>query len=153
MRIRAIESGKGAVCARIMPELPEWFAFPDVNANLAREVELYPMWVAEEDGEAVGFLALKPHTPAAAEISVIGVLATRHRRGVGRSLVAAAEAYCRDQRFEFLTLKTLAPSHANDGYARTHKFYEALGFRPVEVFKTFWNEDNPCLLMIKPLGR
>jgi XTP/dITP diphosphohydrolase len=50
-----------------------------------------------------------------------------------------------------LTVKTLAPSAGDRLYARTHRFYAAEGFVPLEVFPTLWNEANPCLLMAKVL--
>ncbi|MGH8735065.1 MAG: RdgB/HAM1 family non-canonical purine NTP pyrophosphatase, partial [Burkholderiales bacterium] len=50
-----------------------------------------------------------------------------------------------------LTVKTLAPSAGDRLYARTHRFYAAEGFVPLEVFPTLWNEENPCLLMAKVL--
>jgi len=27
-----------------------------------------------------------------------------------------------------------------------------MGFIPLEVFTTFWNEENPCLFMVKRIG-
>jgi XTP/dITP diphosphohydrolase len=48
-------------------------------------------------------------------------------------------------------VKTLAQSAGDRLYARTHRFYAAQGFVPLEVFPTLWNEDNPCLLMAKVL--
>jgi hypothetical protein len=37
-------------------------------------------------------------------------------------------------------------------YARTRRFYESRGFRPLEEIKGFWNEENPCLIMVKHLA-
>jgi len=53
---------------------------------------------------------------------------------------------------EFLTVKTLADTHPDEGYAGTRRFYLAMGFKPLEVFPTLWDEANPCLLMVKRLG-
>jgi hypothetical protein len=36
-----------------------------------------------------------------------------------------------------------------DGRQETRKFYEAIGFVPLEVFPTLWGSENPCLVMIK----
>jgi ribosomal protein S18 acetylase RimI-like enzyme len=33
----------------------------------------------------------------------------------------------------------------------TRRFYEAIGFEPIEEFPTMWGNDNPCLLLVKPL--
>jgi hypothetical protein len=48
-------------------------------------------------------------------------------------------------------VKTLGPSRANAAYAATRRFYEAVGFEPIEEFSDLW-EENPCLFMIKALG-
>jgi hypothetical protein len=53
---------------------------------------------------------------------------------------------------EYLQVKTLGPSHPSRGYAATRRFYEALGFRPLEEIHGLWAEDNPCLLLVKRLG-
>lgn len=79
----------------------------------------------------------------------MGVLEAYHRRGIGRSLVAACEKYCRDHRKEFLTVKTLAEARASKSYEKTRLFYLSMGFKPLEVFPDLWDEDNPCLLMVK----
>jgi hypothetical protein len=62
-----------------------------------------------------------------------------------------AEDFARSKHARLLTVKTLSPSHPDAGYALTRKFYEAVGFFPVEEFPTLWNPENPCLLMAKIL--
>ncbi|MEN6523457.1 MAG: N-acetyltransferase, partial [Anaerolineaceae bacterium] len=47
--------------------------------------------------------------------------------------------------------KTLDASRCCEEYDRTRAFYEAMGFRPLEVFPELWDKDNPCLLMVKRL--
>jgi ribosomal protein S18 acetylase RimI-like enzyme len=59
-----------------------------------------------EEGRALGFLTLKLHFPWAAEIYVMGVRPETHRRGIGRALLARAEAYLREQGVEYLQVKT-----------------------------------------------
>lgn len=57
-----------------------------------------------------------------------------------------------EQNFKYLTVKTLSDLRADENYEKTKQFYLAMGFSPVEVFKTLWGEHNPCLLMIKSVG-
>jgi len=83
---------------------------------------------------------------------VIGVLEEYHRRGVGAALISRAEQFCRDGGYRFLTVKTLDSSAEYEPYERTRAFYKKMGFYPLEVFKTFWNEENPCLFLAKYLG-
>ena len=35
----------------------------------------------------------------------------------------------------------------------TRRFYTAMGFRPLLESATFWDAENPCLLMGKVIGR
>jgi ribosomal protein S18 acetylase RimI-like enzyme len=74
-----------------------------------------------------------------------------HRYGVGRAMLLAAENYLRDLGVQYLQVKTLSDSHPDEGYAKTRAFYQAMGFHPLEEFKTLWGEANPCLLLIKQL--
>lgn len=102
--------------------------------------------------EAVGFLSVRTHTPAAAEVHVMGVKRAWHRRGIGRSLIAAATQLATSQGAQFLTVKTLSPSRPDPNYAATRLFYESVGFLPLEEFPTLWGADNPCLFMVRPLS-
>ncbi len=149
--IREIISSKGAVCAEILASLPDWFGIPESNAAYKRDVEFLPMFVAEEDGRAQGFIALKRHTPHAFEIHVLGVRPELHRKGLGRALVAHAESLVRDSGARFLTVKTLSESRPDPGYAKTRAFYDAMGFMPIEEFATLWNPDNPAVMLLKVL--
>ena len=102
-----------------------------------------------EGDVVVGFLAIKPHTRFAAEAYVLGVKRAWHRRGIGRRLFSHAECFLYAAGFFYLTVKTLAPDRPSDEYASTRKFFEAIGFVPIETFPTLWGADNPCLMMIK----
>lgn len=142
---------QGSVCEAILRALPEWFGIEASLVQYIRDVDELPTFVAWEDGRAVGFVTVKQHFPQAAELHVLGVLPEMHHRGVGRALLARAEAYLRAQGVEYLQVKTLSASHPDPSYAKTRGFYEAMGFRPLEEFKTLWDEANPCLVMVKKL--
>ena len=101
--------------------------------------------------EPVGALLLERHFPAAAEIHLLAVERSWHRRGVGRALVEAAERSLVADGVKLLSVKTLGPSHPDEAYAATRLFYAALGFLPVEELADLW-PGNPCLIMVKPLG-
>ena len=62
----------------------------------------------------------------------------------------AAESRAKAHGQTFITVKTLADTHPDEGYARTRAFHMKLGFIPLEVLP-LWGEDNPCLLMAKML--
>jgi len=144
--------GQASACEPILRSLPDWFGIEDAIVYYVAEIEGLPTFLAL-DGEQrpAGFLSLKQHYPHAAELYVLGVRSEWHRRGMGRALLAGAEEYLRDRGVEYLQVKTLAPSHPDQNYARTRGFYEAMGFRPLEVLADLWDEANPCLLMVKRL--
>ena len=143
---------RGAICREMLEALPEWFGIPaSVDAYVAAADRL-PMFACfEPAGDVVGFVSVKTHTPAAAEVYVLGVKRAWHRRGIGRALIQAAAQFAHCRGAWFLTVKTLSPSNPDPNYAATRRFYEAMGFVPIEEFPMLWNSDNPCLLMLRPL--
>ena len=82
---------------------------------------------------------------------MLAVLPDHHRRGIGRALVERAAAHARAEGRTLLHVKTLAPSDPDPGYAATRRFYEALGFVPLEELPQVWGPENPCLIMVRPL--
>ena len=153
MEVRRVENSdeKTNITLRIMHSLPAWFNPPediDKKAIIHRE---YPFFAAYDDNKPVGFIALKIHNEHTAEIFNIGVLEQYHRQGIGRRLLEAAERYCADNGYTYLTVKTLDVSAEYEPYERTRLFYKKMGFIPLEVFKTLWNEENPCLFLVKRL--
>jgi GNAT superfamily N-acetyltransferase len=81
----------------------------------------------------------------------MAVLPDQHGRGLGTTLIRDAERYARKQGRSYLTVKTLSASRSDVNYDKTRRFYSAVGFVPLEEFKTLWGEHNPCLLMIKAI--
>ncbi len=140
-----------SVCVPLLRMLPDWFGEESGIRHYEREIGPLPTFLAEMDGQPVGFLCLKQHTLHSAELFVIAVHPLFHRCGIGRSLVAAAEGYAREQGVEYMQVKTLGPSRVDEGYARTRAFYESMGFCALEEFKQIWDENNPCLIMVKKL--
>lgn len=50
-------------------------------------------------------------------------------------------------------VKTLSDKVDFEPYARTRAFYEKVGFEPLVILTEMWDEENPCLIMIKHLER
>ncbi len=143
---------RGAICREVLESLPEWFGIPASVEAYVSAADSLPMFACfAPGGEVVGFVSVKTHTPAAAGVYVLGVKRPWHRRGIGRALIEAAAQFARCRGERFLTVKTLSPSKPDLNYAATRRFYEAMGFLPIEEFPTLWNADNPCLLMLRPL--
>jgi len=144
---------RSADCEPILRALPDWFGIESAVARYVAEIDGLATWVAAEGpGRAIGFLTLKRHNPYSAELYALGVRPDRHRLGVGRSLVAAAEAWAAADGVEYLHVKTLGPSRPDPGYDATRAFYAAVGFRPLEESTVPWGPANPCLVMVKRIG-
>lgn len=138
-------------CERILRALPEWFG---IEAAIQGYVTIIPSlltFLAKAGGQTIGFLSLKQHNPYSAEVYVMGVLSVFQRSGIGSALMEKAEEYAKDQKVEYLQVKTLGPSSNDVNYAKTRAFYLASGFRPLEEFTEIWDENNPCLIMVKKI--
>jgi ribosomal protein S18 acetylase RimI-like enzyme len=143
---------RGAICREVLESLPEWFGIPASIESYASVADELPMLACfEPAGEVVGFVSVKTHTPVAAEMYVMGVKRSWHRRGIGRTLTEAVVQLAISQGVRFLTVKTLSPSNDDPNYARTRLFYEAVGFLPIEEFPNLWGPENPCIFMLRPL--
>lgn len=142
---------QASICIPILRMLLDWFGIEEAILEYEQEIGHLPTFLAKLDGRVLGFLSLKHHFPASAEIYVMAVHPDTQHGGIGRALVVATEAHARGLGVEYMQVKTLGPSRPSAEYARTRAFYEAMGFRPLEEFKKIWDENNPCLVMIKKL--
>jgi GNAT superfamily N-acetyltransferase len=140
------------VAEAVMRALPEWFGLEQPFRDYAQAARTLPTFVATENSAGVGFLTLKLQTSAAAEILAMGVLREWHRHRIGRALVEEAVRLARSQGIRLMQVKTLGASDPDEHYARTRVFYESLGFLPMEETTVFWGAENPCLILVKPLG-
>lgn len=146
-----IEPGRDpAAVERLLRGLPEWFGISSAIVEYVEAAGRLPGLLAYDGTEPVGALLTERHFPTAEEIHLMAVDRSRHRRGIGRALVAAAEAAARADGVTVMSVKTLGPSHPDPGYADTRRFYAAVGYQPVEELLDLW-PGNPCLLMVKVL--
>ncbi len=143
--------GSSVPCSAILRQLPEWFGIEAALLEYERQIDRLPTFLASSGGTVIGFLSLKQHTLYAAEIFVMGVRKEAHHRGCGRALVERAESHARGQGIEYLQVKTLGPSSPDACYAKTRAFYLAMGYRPLEELRQIWDEQNPCLILVKKL--
>ena len=151
VKIIEIFSQKDNVCEKILRSLPKWFGIESAILDYIKDVQSMPMLVAKDYDKIIGFLSLNLHNSKTAEIHVIGIDQSYHRQKIGTALVSAAEDYLKNRNFQFITVKTLSESSPNEEYSRTRNFYLAMGFVPLEEFKTLWGEHNPCLFLVKQI--
>ena len=143
---------------RLLTMLPDWFGIESSNAAYVASAATLPTYLAWPAGEGkrtdrapVGVLLANRHFPAAAEIHLMAVEPQLRRRGVGRALVEALERDLASDKVRMLQVKTLGPSYPDAGYAQTRRFYEGMGFEPLEEITGLW-PGNPCLIMVKVLA-
>ncbi|MBP3040975.1 GNAT family N-acetyltransferase [Bacillaceae bacterium Marseille-Q3522] len=142
------EDVKKQYAREILENLPNWFGIPEAVEEYVMESSKMPFYAAFDEKKVIGFLALKQHNSFSAEIYVMGINEHYHRQGLGRLFVEKCLAWCKQEKIEFLQVKTLDESNPDPFYAKTRQFYRAMGFKPLECFPTLWDESNPCLLMI-----
>jgi GNAT superfamily N-acetyltransferase len=149
MTVTAVDdpAERSRICEDVLRELPGWFGLAEANARYVQEVSGLATFAVGRDA----FLALRLHTPKAAEVYVMGVRPELHGRGLGSALLEAAEEHLRDRGVEYLQVKTLGPSRPSERYERTRGFYEARGFVALEEISGIWDADNPCLILVKRL--
>lgn len=140
---------KSTICENILHALPNWFGIEESIIEYSSITKEMPFYAIYDNNLPVGFVAIKVHNSYTCEVCVMGVLQEYHRKGIGRMLIQKCVEFCEENGMEFLTVKTLDGSRPDKNYEKTRLFYSAMGFRPLEVFKTFWNEENPCLFLAK----
>jgi ribosomal protein S18 acetylase RimI-like enzyme len=140
-----------ALCIPILRSLPDWFGIEESILQYSSQIEHLPTFLAKTSEDVTGFLSIKQHNPFSAEILVMGIRSEFQRQGIGRKLLNVAQVWLRQQGIEYLQVKTLGPSNDDLNYAKTRDFYEAMGFRALEELPQIWDEQNPCLILVKRL--
>lgn len=143
---------KTRITLEIMNALPEWFSPPEDIVNKSVIHREYPFIAAYDRGKAVGFAVLKIHNRYTADVYNLGVLRDYHRTSIGHQLMVSCVQYCKENHYRFLIVKTLDESAVYEPYNGTRAFYKKEGFYPLEVFTCVWDEDNPCLFMVKVIS-
>lgn len=97
----------------------------------------------------VGFFSIKHHYHHAGDIYVCGVLPEYQNKGIGKKLFYFAENYLKQNGCKYIIVKTLSEIASYEPYMRTQLFYKSVGFEPLITLTEMWDEENPCLIMIK----
>jgi len=143
------EDEKSNICNNILRTLPNWFGVESAVVEFTEQVRTMPFYTAVCNEKIIGFVALKVHNSFSVEVYVMGILKEFQRQGIGKMLIECCEKYCKENKVEFLTVKTLDESAESKNYQKTRLFYLSMGFKPLEVFPLLWDKENPCLFMVK----
>lgn len=142
---------KSTYTNEILRTLPDWFGIEDAICDYVASAAKLPFWCAMDNGKAVGFVAVKIHYGHTGDIYVCGILPEYHRKGIGKMLLATAEAYFRQNGCRYVIVKTLSDTVCYEPYEHTRLFYLSVGFEELITLTEMWSEENPCLIMIKKL--
>ena len=150
--IREIKSKdeKLKISSTILESLKDWF---EVDENREKYISACVNWTflaAKENDEYVGFLCLKETSKETVELAVMGILKEYHRKGIGTQLFEAANKIATDSGYSFMQVKTVQFGIYPD-YDITNRFYQACGFKELEVIKEIWGEENPCQIYVRYL--
>ncbi|MQA00092.1 MAG: GNAT family N-acetyltransferase [Dehalococcoidia bacterium] len=115
LHIEGPSLGRPAECMPVLRALPQWFGIESANEAYAADIEELPTFVARLGEDVVGFVSVKQHFPVAAELHVLGVRPEHHRHGIGRHMLERVEAWLREQRVEYVQVKTRGPSQPDEG--------------------------------------
>ncbi len=140
---------KSRITGQLLSALPEWFGDPESNAEYAEGVKTLPFWAAFDKDDCVGFFAAKIHYGRTGEIYVCAVDSNYHRKGIGKALYGVTERYLIEQKCAYVIVKTLSDIVEYAPYEATHRFYRSVGFTELITLTEMWDEENPCLIMLK----
>ena len=137
----------------ILRKLPEWFGNEKGLLEYVNTVYKYPFWAAFDKNNCIGFFSLKFHHNRTGDIYVCGIDPNYHGKGIGTLLYKELEKYCLKNNCEYIIVKTVDEKNIEKHYGKTVKFYKSIGFKELITLPELWDENNPCLIMIKIINR
>ena len=149
--VQAPVTNCGEACEPILRALPKWFGIEKSLLQYVKDADSMPTMLVKDGEDVIGFLTIKRNFPESADIHCMGILPQYHRTGVGRILIKALEDFLRSDGVRILQVKTVSADSDCEAYAKSRAFYTAVGFIPLEVFPTLWDEWNPCLVFVKSI--
>jgi ribosomal protein S18 acetylase RimI-like enzyme len=135
----------------ILRKLPEWFGNEKSLQDYINTVKNYPFWAAFDNSNCIGFFSGKIHYNRTGDIYVCGIDPKYHGKGIGTLLYKELEKYCIKNNCEYIIVKTLSELAQCDHYIKTKQFYKKIGFKELITLTEMWDENNPCLIMIKKI--
>jgi ribosomal protein S18 acetylase RimI-like enzyme len=152
MMIRDARTGDVEACVAVLVALPDYFT-PSTHDEVRREFPGGAAWVAEDDGEIVGFVLVEQRYPTTAEIVFAAVRRERHRRGIGSRLVETCLAALDARDVQYVEVKTLDARAGYEPYVATRAFWERHGFVQIDCIDPLpgWDAGNPAAVYVRGL--
>jgi ribosomal protein S18 acetylase RimI-like enzyme len=135
----------------ILRKLPEWFGLEEGLQEYVNTVYKYHFWAAFDHDSCIGFFVGKTHYNRTGDIYVCGIDPKYHRRGIGTLLYKEMEKYFKRNNCKYVIVKTISDADSDENYKKTRLFYKKNGFEELITIPEIWDENDPCLIMIKIL--
>lgn len=143
---------KSALARMVLETLPDWFGNQEALEDYVKGVRELPFWAAlDKEGNCLGFFCVRIHYGHTGDIYVCGVRPECHRMGVGRALYEEVERFFLEKGCKYAMVESLSEKAEYAPYEKTRLFYEGVGFESLITLTEMWDEENPCLIMIKTL--
>lgn len=142
---------KEKISREIQEDLPEWFGITESTEEYIADSKDKPFLACFLENEPVGFIVLNETSLDCTEIFVMGIKKKFHRQGAGEKLNQAYENLAKKLGYTYSQVKTVETGYYQE-YDATNSFYQAMGYKKLEVFPELWDQWNPCQIYVKYLG-
>jgi GNAT superfamily N-acetyltransferase len=138
LSLRAWEPVFGSIKESMQLEVYQHF-FPDWRSEQQAAVEAVctggeaKVWVADDNGDIAGFVAVHRRSPTFGEIYMIAVDPRQQRKGIAAALTEHAVAWMRGEGMVVAMVET----GGDPGHAPARQLYESTGFRLWPVSRYF----------------
>jgi GNAT superfamily N-acetyltransferase len=139
---------KSTICEEILRALPKWFGLKEGIRIYLQGVRDSTFFTVSFENRLIGFCAVKIHFQINAELYVLGLRKEFHGQGIGTRMIEHVRRHCKESGIRYMTVKTVSDQNPDIHYANSRRFYEKIGFRPLEVFPELWDKNNPWLYII-----
>jgi GNAT superfamily N-acetyltransferase len=133
----------------IAKTLPEFFNEQGLE-EIEKQLPGQAVYGAYDGEKLIGCVSYKKINAKTIDIAWLFILQEYQGQGIGTELVEKT-LLLEGENFLVCQVNTLAETIEDEGYAKTRKFYEKLGFVPIEIIHPYsnWGMDNPCQIYVK----
>lgn len=152
MKIEIKKTDEFEKALEIAKSLPDFFNEQGLDM-IKNEIPTHSVWGAYNGDRLVGCVSYKKLNDFSIDMTWLFVVPEFHGKNIGTQLVLQSLEKEKGD-FKVCQVKTLAETVEDEGYARTRKFYQKVGFVPIQIIHPYpgWGEENPCQIMVKFLN-